>query len=140
MITLTTPRALGHIHGMRDRGFLFVSANYSVEGINRALGARSVTGAQRSLCQRDRAQTPLEGRPHMMRTSGTEQRPLMTLRISRDSGKTWEQSSIVREGEPVMLMNEPMRYPDCECPRCVGRRTVPARSLAPLKSERGRTL
>lgn len=76
----------------------------------------------------------------MMRTSGTEQRPLMTLRISRDSGKTWEQSSIVREGEPVVLMNEPTRYPECECARCVGRRTVPARSLSPLNSERGRAL
>lgn len=60
----------------------------------------------------------------------------MTLRISRDSGKTWEQSSIVREGEPVVLMNEPMRYPACECPQCVIRRRVPARSLMPLKSER----
>ena len=76
----------------------------------------------------------------MMRTSGTEQRPLMTFRISRDSGKTWEQSSIVREGEPVVLMNEPTRYPECECARCVGRRTVSARSLSPLNSERGRAL
>lgn len=76
-----------------------------------------------------------------MRTSGrdTEQRVLMTLRVSRDSGKTWEQSSVVREGEPVALLDEPLRYPPCECVRCVARKTLSARSLMSL-TEGGRTL
>lgn len=74
-----------------------------------------------------------------MRSSGsdTEQRVLMSLRVSRDSGKTWEQSSVVREGEPVLLLDEPLRYPPCECARCVARKTLSARSLSPLRTERG---
>lgn len=36
---------------MRDPGFLFVSANYSVEGINPAIGAPSVKSDERSLCR-----------------------------------------------------------------------------------------
>lgn len=69
-------------------------------------------------------------------TTGSEQRSLMTLRVSRDSGETWEQSSIVREGDPVVLINEPMRYPPCECRRCTSRNTVRARSMQPASSER----
>jgi hypothetical protein len=57
-------------------------------------------------------------------------RVLMTVRVSRDSGRTWEQESEVREGDPVAILSDPGRYPLCECLRCVGQRSVSARSLA----------
>lgn len=68
----------------------------------------------------------------MIRGSGDrEPRVLLTVRVSRDSGRTWERTSEVREGDSVVVLSDPGRYPPCECPRCVGRRSVSARSLRP---------
>ncbi len=55
-------------------------------------------------------------------------RVLMSLRVSRDSGRTWEPTVAVREGDPVVVLENPGGYPPCECARCTGRRTVAARS------------
>lgn len=46
-------------------------------------------------------------------------RPLLTLRVSRDSGKTWEPERryYARDCEPPLL-NGVMA--PCECPRCPG--------------------
>lgn len=52
---------------------------------------------------------------------GTEQRLLMTLRVSRDSGRTWGQVTEVREVENPVILNNPMGFPTCTCPRCTGR-------------------
>jgi hypothetical protein len=62
---------------------------------------------------------------------GAEPRALMTLRVSRDSGRTWSPETVVREGDPVVILDNPVRFPDCECTRCRGGRTHPARSLRP---------
>ncbi len=62
--------------------------------------------------------------------SNAGQRVLMTLRVSRDSGRTWGRTITVHEGDPVVLMGSP-QYPLCECRRCTGRHTAPARSPQP---------
>ncbi|MBT2482866.1 hypothetical protein [Streptomyces sp. ISL-94] len=62
---------------------------------------------------------------------GDEPRVLMTVRVSRDSGQTWGQESAVREGDAVVVLSSPERFPPCACARCVGQRTVLARSLRP---------
>lgn len=44
-------------------------------------------------------------------------RPLMTMRISRDSGRTWEPEQAVSASddlEPLMTS----AWPPCECARC----------------------
>ncbi|MFE5534312.1 hypothetical protein [Streptomyces sp. NPDC056492] len=66
-----------------------------------------------------------------------EPRVLMTLRVSRDSGQTWEQESAVREGDPVAILSDPGRYPLCECARCAGPQAVSARALRPAVVEPG---
>lgn len=40
--------------------------------------------------------------------------PLMTLRVSRDSGRTWGPRRHVYGGEPLMTSV----WPPCACPRC----------------------
>ncbi|GAA2134087.1 hypothetical protein GCM10009802_42600 [Streptomyces synnematoformans] len=49
------------------------------------------------------------------------ERPLLTLRVSRDSGRTWgrEKDFYARDCLPPLL-NSTM--PPCECVRCKGRR------------------
>ncbi len=51
------------------------------------------------------------------------ERPLMTLRVSRDSGRTFgrEQRYFARDCEPPLLNGT---YPPCECPRCGGKRAA----------------
>ncbi|MEV6589401.1 hypothetical protein [Streptomyces acidicola] len=49
---------------------------------------------------------------------GAEQRVLMTLRVSRDSGRTWGQVTEVREGENPVILDNPGGFPPCTCPRC----------------------
>jgi hypothetical protein len=48
-------------------------------------------------------------------------RPLLTLRVSRDSGRTWEPERCfyTRDCDPPLLSGT---YPPCECPRCSGGR------------------
>ncbi len=58
----------------------------------------------------------------------TGQRVRMTLRVSRDSGRTWGRTIAVREGDPVRFSAGP-QYPMCECRRCADRSAVPVRSL-----------
>lgn len=47
-----------------------------------------------------------------------DKRILMTIRVSRDSGKTWMQSTAVHEGD-VQIEPDPLSFPACRCPRCV---------------------
>ncbi|MBD0709338.1 hypothetical protein BU197_13405 [Streptomyces sp. CBMA291] len=54
----------------------------------------------------------------------------MSLRVSRDSGRTWMRSTRVLEGEPFDILSDPGRYPPCECPRCGGPSSS-ARTLRP---------
>ncbi|MER6089600.1 hypothetical protein [Streptomyces bluensis] len=49
---------------------------------------------------------------------GAEQRVLMRLRVSRDSGRTWGQVTEVREGENLVILDNPSGFPPCTCPRC----------------------
>ncbi|WP_326797435.1 hypothetical protein OG946_20110 [Streptomyces sp. NBC_01808] len=46
-------------------------------------------------------------------------RPLLTLRVSRDSGRTWgaEKRFYDRDCTPPLLNGV---YPPCRCPRCRG--------------------
>ncbi len=48
------------------------------------------------------------------------ERPLMTLRVSRDSGRTWgrQKHFYARDCEPLNTLS----MPPCRCPRCRGRR------------------
>lgn len=50
------------------------------------------------------------------KASGAPERPLLTLRVSRDSGRTYEPEKrfYSRDCEPPLLNGT---YPPCECPR-----------------------
>lgn len=50
-------------------------------------------------------------------------RPSLTIRVSRDSGRTWSHTSVVHAVHPLPVMADPMRFPPCRCPRCT--RTKP---------------
>lgn len=68
---------------------------------------------------------------------GTDRRVLMSLRVSRDSGRTWKQSTRVREGDSFVILSDPGRYPPCGCARCTGRDSLSATSLRPADIEPG---
>lgn len=42
----------------------------------------------------------------------------MTLRVSRDSGRTWGPLTEVRVGDFQVLPDNPVRFPPCACGRC----------------------
>lgn len=46
----------------------------------------------------------------------------MTIRVSRDEGRTWSRTRIVVEDErgPPEPLERPMVFPPCTCPRCEG--------------------
>lgn len=46
--------------------------------------------------------------------------PLMTLSVSRDSGRTWEQERSVSVADGLAPLAT-SAWPPCLCPRCVGR-------------------
>lgn len=50
-----------------------------------------------------------------------EQRVLMTLRVSCDSGRTWGPVTKVREDESPVIPDSRGGFPPCACPRCTGR-------------------
>lgn len=50
----------------------------------------------------------------------TAARPSLTIRVSRDSGRTWGQTFEVHSVGPLPLMADPMRFPPCGCTRCTG--------------------
>lgn len=52
---------------------------------------------------------------------GSEQRVLMTLRVSRDSGRTWSRVTEVQEDKNPVFLDNPGRFPPCTCPRCSDR-------------------
>ncbi len=58
-----------------------------------------------------------------------ENRVRMTLRVSRDSGRSWSGTTRVRDGDPMVILSSPGRFPPCECPRCAGLSAPPARTL-----------
>lgn len=66
-----------------------------------------------------------------------EPRLLMTLRVSRDAGRTWSQTTRVQSGDPYVILSDPGRYPPCECPRCLGSSPVSARAQRPAETEPG---
>jgi len=47
-------------------------------------------------------------------------RPLMTMRVSRDSGRSWEPERSVFGGDDLapLVTSE---WPPCQCPRCAAR-------------------
>jgi len=75
--------------------------------------------------------TPPSRRLPLRGPGDEEPRARMTLRVSRDSGRTWEREAVVREGDPVVILYNPGRYPPCECALCADQRPVSARSLRP---------
>ncbi|MCF3175128.1 hypothetical protein IPZ61_17610 [Streptomyces sioyaensis] len=46
---------------------------------------------------------------------------LMTLRVSRDSGRTWSPVTKVREDEDPVILDNPGGFPPCTCPCCTDR-------------------
>lgn len=58
-----------------------------------------------------------DGNTRMQRL-GAEQRVLMTLRVSRDSGRTWGQVTEVWEDKNPVIPDNPVGFPPCTCPRC----------------------
>lgn len=51
-------------------------------------------------------------------------RTVMTLRVSRDSGRTWtDKTQVSSAGRPAAIANAsiwpPRRWPPCSCPRCL---------------------
>ncbi|MFG2113908.1 hypothetical protein ACGFRB_14965 [Streptomyces sp. NPDC048718] len=66
---------------------------------------------------------------------GVERRVLMTLRVSRDSGRTWERGTSVKEGDPVVILSNPVLYPPCGCARHSGHGSLSAGALRPVTVE-----
>ncbi len=48
----------------------------------------------------------------------------MTLRVSRDSGRTWGPLAEVRVGDDPVLPDDPGRFPPCACRRCAERNSA----------------
>ena len=46
-----------------------------------------------------------------------DERPLMTIRVSRDGGRTWSPTRRVLPGTPLSPL-ESMAWPPCACARC----------------------
>ncbi|AZK95116.1 hypothetical protein B7R87_15585 [Streptomyces tsukubensis] len=57
-------------------------------------------------------------RPGDVPVPDADVRPRMTIRVSRDSGRTWGPVTIVRSSRTEDLPLEPLRFPPCRCPRC----------------------
>lgn len=68
---------------------------------------------------------------------GEESRARMTLRVSRDSGRTWSVRCEVRDISPLTILANPVRFPPCECARCLGPGS--ARALRPVVVTPGAT-
>lgn len=49
--------------------------------------------------------------------SGGKRKTLMTLRVSRDGGRTWGPLREINSTEPLLPVSWP-EYPPCACPRC----------------------
>lgn len=47
-----------------------------------------------------------------------QDQPRMTLRISRDGGRTWEKRRTVQGRDPERLTDSGA-FPACTCPRCM---------------------
>lgn len=47
------------------------------------------------------------------------ERARMTIRVSRDSGRTYGPVIVVSPSKDVPPRNDSSRLPDCTCPRCV---------------------
>ncbi|MGW0464001.1 hypothetical protein ACWDX6_01840 [Streptomyces sp. NPDC003027] len=45
----------------------------------------------------------------------------MTLRVSRDGGRTWSAPKTYRPRRGTVPSQSALRYPPCACPRCVRR-------------------
>lgn len=60
---------------------------------------------------------------HVTRTQvdSTGERVAMTLRVSRDSGRTWGLRTEVRIGTGPVVPVSLCAFPPCACPRCTGR-------------------
>lgn len=67
-------------------------------------------------------------------STNAEQRILMTLRVSHDSGRTWGQTTEVRDTEKRVILDHPGGFPPCTCPR---RANHSARSEASPHTELG---
>ncbi|GEB61896.1 hypothetical protein GCM10017674_72800 [Streptomyces gardneri] len=53
----------------------------------------------------------------------------MTLRVSRDSGRTWGPLIEVRVGNDPVLPDNPVGFPWCACRRCADRNSAGSLSL-----------
>lgn len=56
-------------------------------------------------------------------------RPLLTIQVSRDSGRTWgpERGVYTRDGLTPLITTE---WPPCLCPRCVGAVASPSLGIS----------
>lgn len=48
-------------------------------------------------------------------------RPLMTMRVSRDSGRSWAPEQAVFGGDVDLALLATSEWPPCQCPRCAAR-------------------
>ncbi|MGW4227459.1 hypothetical protein ACWEG1_28825 [Streptomyces bauhiniae] len=55
----------------------------------------------------------------------------MTLRVSRDSGRTWGPRTEVRVGKDPVPPDNPGRFPPCACRRCTARDAVGPLRMVP---------
>ncbi len=44
--------------------------------------------------------------------------PYLTLRVSRDSGRTWSPKVTYEPGREAPPIESPGRFPPCQCPKC----------------------
>lgn len=70
---------------------------------------------------KDEAEARVPDTPAQHRSVEMAQRILMTLRVSRDSGRTWGRVTEVREVEEPVFLDNPGLFPACMCPRCTNR-------------------
>ena len=47
------------------------------------------------------------------------QGPVITLRVSRDSGRTWGPKVTYEPAREAPPIESPARFPPCACPKCV---------------------
>ncbi|GGN90688.1 hypothetical protein GCM10011579_086860 [Streptomyces albiflavescens] len=54
----------------------------------------------------------------MDEVEGDEGGAYITLRVSRDSGRTWGPRTTYQPGREALPIESGGRFPPCECPRC----------------------
>lgn len=78
---------------------------------------------------RARAETRRRDHATLTHGLGEEQRVIMTLRVSRDSGRTWGPRTEVSLAKGPVVPISPFRFPPCACPPCARQQRDSTRPL-----------